>query len=212
MRRLAPWSLTVVVIVVVVIAVPFVRNPVFNSVGELLVAQDPTTPSDLIVVAPDVADAGVLEASDLVHLGIARRVVLLGDPLTELAHVFSDRGVTYEDEFARLIRLFHALGIERVELIRLPAGGTEDTAHFLQQWCSGQSLRSVTVVTSADHSRRFRRVLRRTMHRTGVRVFVTPSRYSGFVPDQWWQHRGTLRTGIVELQKLCLDVLRHPFS
>jgi hypothetical protein len=43
-------------------------------------------------------------------------------------------------------------------------------------------------------------------------VIVRPARYSQFDPDGWWDTRGGLRTGIVEIQKLVLDVVRHPIS
>ena len=45
-----------------------------------------------------------------------------------------------------------------------------------------------------------------------VTVRVHSSRYARFDPDRWWQTRTGLRTGIVELQKLLLDIARHPFS
>jgi hypothetical protein len=43
-------------------------------------------------------------------------------------------------------------------------------------------------------------------------VTVRGARYSTFDPSLWWQTRAGVRTGIVELQKLLLDVVRHPFS
>ena len=45
-----------------------------------------------------------------------------------------------------------------------------------------------------------------------MRVMVQAERYSGFDPDRWWQTRGGIRTAIIELEKLVLDVVLHPFS
>ena len=45
-----------------------------------------------------------------------------------------------------------------------------------------------------------------------TRVTVQPARYSRFDPDRWWETRGGVRTVIVELQKLVLDVVLHPMS
>jgi hypothetical protein len=36
--------------------------------------------------------------------------------------------------------------------------------------------------------------------------------YSEFDPDRWWQTRDGARIGLVELQKLLLDLARHPIS
>jgi hypothetical protein len=67
-------------------------------------------------------------------------------------------------------------------------------------------------VTSTDHSRRLARVLRRSMRGHQTKVVVYPSRYSDFNPDRWWRTRQGLRTGIVESQKLLLDIVLHPTS
>jgi hypothetical protein len=37
-------------------------------------------------------------------------------------------------------------------------------------------------------------------------------RYSSFDPDLWWKTRSGVRTEIVELQKLVLEVVLHPIS
>ena len=45
-----------------------------------------------------------------------------------------------------------------------------------------------------------------------TRVTVRPARYSIFDPDRWWETRAGVRTEIIELQKLVLDVVLHPMS
>ena len=82
----------------------------------------------------------------------------------------------------------------------------------LAAWCSRRGLRSVVVVTNADHSRRLRRVFRRAMKNHPTKVSVRIARFSQFDADRWWQTRSGLRIGIVELEKLMLDVARHPVS
>jgi hypothetical protein len=63
------------------------------------------------------------------------------------------------------------------------------------------------VVAARDHSRRLRRVLDRAMKGHPTRVTVRAERYSNFDPDRWWETRGGVRTEIIELQKLVLDVV-----
>ncbi len=43
-----------------------------------------------------------------------------------------------------------------------------------------------------------------------TRVTVRPARHSAFDPDRWWETRDGVRTEIIELQKLLLDVIRYP--
>jgi hypothetical protein len=45
-----------------------------------------------------------------------------------------------------------------------------------------------------------------------TRVTIQPARYSSFDPDRWWESRGGVRTEVVELQKLVLEIVLHPIS
>jgi hypothetical protein len=55
-------------------------------------------------------------------------------------------------------------------------------------------------------------MLDRVMKGHPTRVTVQSARYSSFDPDRWWETRGGVRAGIVEFQKLVLDVVLHPMS
>lgn len=188
------------------------RNLIFRSAGWALVFNDPLEPADVIVVAIDAGAAGVLEAADLVHSGIAPRVAVFADPPDAVDREFLRRGIAYEDAAARLIQQLRALGVSNVERIPRAVAGTEQEGSVLPEWCTEQKLRSIVVVSNSDHTRRLRRVLHRVMAGRQTRVFVRGSHYSEFDPDCWWQSRGAVRTEIVELQKLLLDVVRHPIS
>jgi hypothetical protein len=90
--------------------------------------------------------------------------------------------------------------------------GAEGESKVLPPWCDQHQFRSIVLVTTKDHSRRFQRLLNRTMKGHQTRVTVQPTRYSSFDPDRWWKTRGGARIGIGELQKLVLDVVLHPLS
>jgi hypothetical protein len=210
------WILISVAVVVLatasILLTPGLRTPVLRTAGWALVADDPVSPVDIVVVGVDAGDAGVLEAADLVQSGIAKRVAVFEPWVEPATREFSRRGVPYEDETAILIRRLAALGVTNVE--RIPGGvtGTEDASRVLSGWCAEHRIGSVVVVTNADHSRRLRRIMRRSTDSSTLNVHVRRARYSNFDPDRWWETRDSLRKGIVELQKLVLDVVRHPFS
>jgi len=186
------------------------RQSLLRAAGWMLVADDPIRPADTIVIAVDAGGAGVLEAADLVRDGISRRVALLADPASGVEREFKRRGIVDESGAARQTRQLRALGVEDVELIPREVVGTEDEGTALPIWCQARKVRSVVVISSADHTRRLRRVLRRAMNGSPAAVMVRRSRYSEFDPDCWWRKRSGLRSGIIELEKLFLDVLRHP--
>jgi hypothetical protein len=193
-------------------AVPAIRRPVLRAAGWTLVASDPVTPADAIVLAVDTDGAGVLEAADLVHSGVGSRVAVFADtPDTAVEQEFIRRGLLYEGAGARSIRELKALGINSIELIPGYVTGSEDEGPALASWCKQNRFRAVVLVTTSDHSRRVRRTMHRAIKGDTI-VVVRAARYSMFDPDRWWQSHGGVRIEIEEAEKLLLDIVRHPIS
>lgn len=191
--------------------VPAIRTPVLRAAGRMLVISNaPVQPADIIVIAVDADGAGVLEAADLVHAGVATRVAVFADPPDSMDRELVRRGIPYEDHAARSIQQLKALGVEAIEQIPIAVAGTEDEGRVLPDWCDKRGFGSIVVVSLSDHSRRLRRVLHRSMKGRQTKVTVRPARYSAFNADRWWATRDGIRSGIVEFEKLILDLLRHP--
>jgi hypothetical protein len=205
--------LAVAVAFALVAVVPTLRVPILRAVGGVLVAADPIGAADIIVVASDADGAGVLEAADLVHGGVSTRVAVFADPPDPVVdREFLRRGVPYDDAGARATRQLRALGVDDVEQIPRGVTGTEDEGRVLPDWCHGRQFRFVVVVCTPDHARRLRRVLRRSMRGQATRIAVWPARYADFDPNRWWETRRGIRIAVVEMEKLVLDLVRHPIS
>jgi hypothetical protein len=209
--RWAPILTAFALAVFAIVAVRSLWEPVLRAAGGALVASEPVASADVIILAIDSEGAGALEAADLVRSGVSKRVAVFHNDPSTVHDEFIRRGLSYEDTGARQIRQLTSLGVTDVEQISSIAG-TEGEGDVLPLWCDEQHLRSIVVVASKDHSRRLRRVLDRAMKGHATHVAVHAARYSNFDPDRWWQTRGGVRTGIIELQKLLLDVARHPLS
>jgi hypothetical protein len=197
-------------LIATVALVPSLRTPILQSAGRVLVASDPIERADVVVLAVDADASGVLEAADLVHDGIAKAVGIFAEVVEPADLEFIRRGLHDEDRPAHAARQLRLLGVTMVEQIPTRVTGTEDQPPILFEWCNEHQYRSVVIVTTADHSRRVRRVFHRALRGQDLRVFVRPARLSSFDPDRWWQTRDGIRTGIVEFQKLLLDIVRHP--
>jgi hypothetical protein len=190
-----------------------VRRPILRAVGWALVVNEQVESADIIVVAVDADGGGVLEAADLVQSGVANRIAVFTESAdTMVVREFIRRGIVYEDAGARSVRQLRELGVENIERIPRSIRGTEDEGPVLADWCDRHRFRSVVVVSSSDHSRRLRRVLRRAMRGHQTRFTVRSARYSVFDPDRWWVGHSGIRIEAEELEKLLLDVLRHPIS
>lgn len=215
-RRLS-WPVMVLVVVLLGaaagISISATRRPILRAAGWALVVNDRIEPADTIVVSLEADGAGVLEAADLINSGMARRVAIFTGYPDPVAREFIRRGVPYEDEAARSVRQLRSLGVETIDQIPGSVLGTEDEGPVLAAWCNRQGFRSVIVVSTADHSRRLRRVLHRSLKgHTRAMIHPASARFPHFDPDHWWESRGGVRVAIEELEKLLLDVLRHPIS
>ncbi|MGB8985994.1 MAG: hypothetical protein WCC37_05265 [Candidatus Sulfotelmatobacter sp.] len=209
------WPVMVLVVVLLgaaSISISAIRRPILRAAGWALVVNERVEGADVIVLASNADFAGMLEAADLVHSGVATRVAVFPDPPDTVDLEFIRRGIPYEDAAARSVRYLRALGVDTIDQIPKKVAGTEDEGRVLPEWCDQQGFRSIVVVSTSDHSRRLRRVLHRSMKGHLARVTVRSARYSLFDPDRWWESRGGIRTDIEELEKLLLDVVRHPIS
>ena len=195
---------------VAVAGIPALHEPLLRSAGWALVVDEPLGPTDIIVVALD-AVGGELEAADLVHRGIAARVAVFAEPPDAVDLEFIRRGIPYEDGADRSARRLRSLGVTAIEQIPRVVG-TEAEGEALPEWCERHRFRSIVVLSSPDHSRRLRRVLARSMKDHYTKVTIRAVLHWGFDPDRWWKTRSGIRTEIIELQKLLLDVARHPIS
>ena len=213
--RLPRWAFILILVgaaAAPITAFPSIREPVLRAAGWALVVSDPVAPADIIVVSLSSGGAGALEAADLIRTGIAKRVAVFTDPPSGEDYEFIRRGLPYEDEGARRIRQLRWLGVTDVVEIPRTEAGTEGEGQMLPSWCDQHQFRSIVFVAARDHSRRVRRLLGRVMKGHTTRVMVQPARYSSFDPDRWWETRDGVRTEIVELQKLVLEIVLHPMT
>ena len=212
MRRKATVGALLLFLLVLVFSAYIFRELILTAAGRLLVVSNPVTSADVIVVSVDDRKTGVLDAADLFHHGVAPQVAVFAIPRDEVDYEYIRRGVPYFNTNAWFTRQLKALGVTHVMLIPQEVSGTEDEGNVLPGWLEQHRFRSVVLVTSSDHSRRVSRILHRALKGQSVTLIIRPSRYSKFNPENWWQTRENLRTGIVELQKLFIDVVLHPIS
>ena len=211
-QRRAAIRVVLVSVAAAIVAVPSVREATLRAAGWALVVNEALAPADIIVISADSDGAGALEAADLVKSGISTRVAVFTDPPRGEDLEFIRRGLPYEDGAARQIRQLRWLGVTDVVQIPRPEAGTEAEGQVLPSWCDQHQVRSLVFVVARDHSRRTLRILSRVMNSHETRLSVQSAGYSNFDPDRWWESRGGIRTEIVELQKLVLDVVLHPTS
>jgi len=193
---------------VIVAVVPATRAAVLRAAGATLIVTDPVQRADVGVMA-EFGEGNELEVSDLYHEKMFSRVVLLEPSPTAVDREYVKRGVFRDDIVRTTLR---QLGVPETAIVTVDAGegGTTESTHALAAWMRTHPSRAIVVVIPS-HARRFRRALMRVWPERVTPPAVTVPRHNAFRPVDWWSSRRTLREGVVELQKLALDYLQHPW-
>jgi uncharacterized SAM-binding protein YcdF (DUF218 family) len=200
----------VAALAIAIVAIAPARRAALRSAGLLLTASDNPQPADFLVMDRESGTAGILMVSELYR----------AQPQASVG-VFDTRPMKPDAELARRGVVLPDLTRDALVQLGVPAGaivgiaaaeaGTTETAAALAEWARQQPDKRVLVVVGPSHGRRYRRALRRVWpdQRTAPLVVTTP--HAAFQADDWWQSRTTAREGLVELQKLALDFVRHPW-
>lgn len=171
--------------------------------GSWLVVQDTLARSDAIVVLGGTMYERQLEAVDLYTEGWAPRIYLFREVADWGELALMERGVPYTKVIDVQIDAMVTLGVPRDAILILDrAGSTAEEADYVRQLAMGEKLSRVIIVTSKQHTRRARLVMRRKLADTGTSVVVRPSRYDRSNVDRWWSERATLRFTLFETQRL----------
>lgn len=168
-----------------------VRAPILRSIGEGWVIEDPLERSDALIILSDdnfYADRAT-RAADLYRHGLAPEVVASGRRLRPFAgiaelmvHDLLERGVPKD----------------KIEAFPQDADNTREEAQALAQLVARKKWRSVIVVTSNYHTRRARYIFHRVFPAT-IRVRIASAPDGDFDPEQWWQHRKSIKRLTTEM-------------
>ena len=171
--------------------------------GSWLVVEDPLDKGDAIVVLDGTMYERPLEAVDLYNAGYAPRVVLIREMQDWGERALVERGTEYMRPIDVQIDTMRRLGVPREAIDVLePSDSTADDAVRVHDFVVKAKLSRVIVVTSKQHTRRARLVMRRRLADTGVMLIMRASRYDRSDVDHWWRQRSTLRFTLFETQRL----------
>ena len=174
-----------------------------SRLGAFLVVQDPLAKADAIFVLGGTRYERPLEAVELFKAGWAPRITLMRQISDNGELDLTKRGVPYRREVDEQIDVLAHLGVPATAITVLnEANSTAEEADALYVIGTSEHWKRVIVVTSKQHTRRARLVMRRRMAGTGVEVVVRSARLDDADVDRWWRSRSTLRFTLFESQRL----------
>ncbi|HEX8027178.1 MAG TPA: YdcF family protein [Vicinamibacterales bacterium] len=175
----------------------------FPRLGSWLVVDDPLEKSDAILVLGGTRFERPLEAVDLYNAGWAPRVFMMRQIADYGERTLMERGIPYPREVDEQIAVMTRLGVPNSAITVLnEAGSTADEAMHLRELAERVHPSRVIVVTSKQHTRRARLVMRRRVADMNIKIIIRYSRYDRANTDQWWQERATIRFTLFESQRL----------
>ena len=174
-----------------------------SRAGAWLVREDPLQKADAIVVLSGTMYERQLEAIDLLNEGWAPRIYLFREIADWGERELIARGVEYLRPIDIQVDAMTKLGVPRdaIHVLDQANSTAEESTHVLQL-VTRERYSRVIIVTSKQHTRRARLVMRRRLADAGVAVIVRPSRYDLSEVDRWWANRSTLRFTLFETQRL----------
>ncbi len=168
----------------------YFRAPVLTQLGKYLVVSRPPEKSDLIVCLNGANIENGLAAADAYEQGLAPRIFLMRVVPPDGADRLRERGVHYPEERDLLGMVLKGLGVPDNVLIV----GTQyvdslfEEAESVSKVVAEKGYRSIILITSPIQSRRtwltFKRVFK---GKEDLRIFLIPSPYSNYKPQDWWK-------------------------
>lgn len=185
------------------------RNPLLAAAGSYLVADEPRTKADAIVVLAGSTPDRILEAVDLYQQGLAPIIVLTQGSESPGIRQLRERGVQLLEPHEQNAWIAEQLGVPgtAIDVVSGGAGGTVTEAGVVIDHLRAKSIESALIVTSKMHTRRAGWIYRGRAGDT-VKFTTCASRYDTYDPTRWWHLRGYTRRVVIEYQKLLVYLLR----
>ena len=176
---------------------------VLRGLGSWLVVQEPLQKADAIFVLGGTRFERPLEAVDLYKEGWAPRIGLMRQ-VSDYGEVhLMELGIPYPREVDAQVEVLVRLGVPQSAItIFNEANSTAEEADTLYEAATANHWTTVIIVTSKQHTRRARLVMKRRTAPIGLNVVTRYTRYDRSDTDRWWTNRSTLRFTLFETQRL----------
>ncbi len=190
-------------LIIITLLLWFFHVPLLSALGNWLVRDDASQPSDAAAVLSTGIDyyPRLMEAARLYQQGLAARIVINGDrkspALRRLEEMGYQRALPWHTE---AIRILVVLGVPRDKILAIDAPDAYDTdseAERVGGELVKQGIQSVTVTTSKYHTRRAGHIWQR-LFAERLQIRTASAKHDPFDPDRWWQDGRQIRNLLAE--------------
>lgn len=201
--RVRRWLLGCVAVVSLLAGgVYLAHRPLLRAVAEFLVVQEATEASTYAVVLAGDFNHRPRLAADLMRRGLVREILVAQVELNA-----AERRGLVPDRSSLQVQMLRVHGVPEAAIVRLDAGlgvtSTYEEALAVRRYLEGRDRsQTLTIVTSAFHTRRARWVFRRVLGDVALSIRAVPAPHGSFDTGNWWTTEDGLITVFNEYVKL----------
>lgn len=175
--------------------------------GQWLVKQDTPLHADaMVMLMGGVAPDRILQVVDQYKAGLAGRLIIVQENMGAYREL-EKRGAGIISSTEQATNAAVTLGIPADSILILPgdARSTQTEALIIGEYLKNNpSIDTLSLITSADHSRRTYLIFNKVFRKAGLEVVVlsNPSKYSSFNPKSWWKRKEDAQAVVMEWVKM----------
>jgi uncharacterized SAM-binding protein YcdF (DUF218 family) len=177
-----------------------------RNAGKWLVKDDCQPDADAIVILMGSISDRTLQAFDLYQKNVADKIIIVEAGMGAYK-ALEERGVYIISNTTQVQNALISLGVPPDKIIILQGDATStkmEAMIVLEYLKSNNSIHTVTLVTSPDHTRRASMIFGAAYKNKSPQVsfYSCPSTYAHFDPDRWWKSRDGIETVLLEYLKI----------
>jgi uncharacterized SAM-binding protein YcdF (DUF218 family) len=174
--------------------------------GSWLVKNNTPNHVDAMVILMGSIPDRVLQATDLYKIGVSDKVLIVEESMGAY-QALEARGAHIISNTMQAHNALISLGIPAESITILPgdAHSTQQESLIVREYLSeNPGIHTLLLVTSAEHTRRASIIFDNAFRKNGlqVKIFSSPSKYTGFRAAGWWKHKEEIQAVLGEYVKL----------
>ena len=178
-----------------------------SRAGRWLVKKDEPVKADAIVILMGSVYDRVLQASDLYQKGLGNKMILVETRRPEKKKVEEKEGEYRKSNTGQTRNMAISLGVPSDSIKILPGGArsTEMEAIIIRSYLAYHpSVDTILLVSSAEHTLRASIIFNYAFRKAGMMVHVvsSPSKYTRFDADRWWNSWKGIQDVVLEYLKI----------
>ena len=195
-----------IIFFVVLIALSAVYIGGCRRAGAWLVKEDVPEHADALVLLMGNFPERVMEAVDLYNEGRAGRIIIVQEGMGPY-YILESRGADILSTTEQAYNSAVALGIpeDSITILSGDARSTMNEAVIISEYLTVKpEIDTIILVSSPTHMRRASMIFRSAFKTKGLPVYTgcSPSKYSGFRPENWWRRKEDIQAVLSEFVKM----------